>query len=196
MWNGLLVFAPLVADRSAKKVSPSWVLSKNADRRLFLVPLASDAANFPAVPLISSLDNSSVASASWPEIPRYVISSFRGFSAVKVSMTLQSVFSDSRDASTILVSQILVRLCSLIAVSKASVIPPISVSIAKFEIRMVECLGEVPSDSGVEKLITFPPNPNEAPAGLSNHLGALGKEKDAVWGCDCALLKKSSPSNA
>lgn len=192
----MFIFAPLVAARSERKLSLSALLSKNADNRFdFFEDTSSCDAS--ASLLLESVGNSERASASSslaPENPRYLIRLCLGLFEVRVSITFQSAFSVSRVAAAILDSQMLSKFFCFKAFSNASVDVPTPASIAKVDILNFDdrLCGGLEGISDLVKLITLPPNPKDAPQGLSNHLGALVKLKLAPCGCDWALLKKSS----
>lgn len=148
--------------------------------------------------LLESVVNSerpSVSSSLAPENPRYLIRLCLGLFEVRVSITFQSAFSVSRVAAAILDSQMLSKFFCFKAFSNESVDVPTPASIAKVDILIfvdLLCVVGLEGLSDLVKLTTLPPNPKDAPQGLSNHLGALVKLKPAPCGCDWALLKKSS----
>ena len=109
-------------------------------------------------------------------------------------MTFQSPFSSSFFAFAILLSQTLRKSPDCRACSKISVDAPTSESTSNLTIPTFEAR-DVPGCVGRTDTI-LPPNPNDTLTGRSIHFGALVSEKDAVWGCDCAFEKKSSPSRA
>lgn len=163
-WNGLLVFAPLDAARSERKLPSSVDWSKND----------APSSTFPLVwtSFFSSATSSSFLSAN----PRYSTNLLRGFSEVSVSMTVQSAFSSSFAALAIFDSQMEPRSPVSRALSNSSLALLIAESTANVEIVTLDFESTMPNRT------SFPPKPKATPALLFSHFGGAFSEKDAPWG--------------